>query len=84
MKEKNGLPLLRREAVSVCQKSQLCAAPAYTAGQGLPLEGKLAAKPTDEVASKSRGKAETSVKKEGFPPHPPSVRTGHLPLKGKA
>ena len=20
----------------------------------------------------------------GFPPHPPSVRTGHLPLKGKA
>ena len=27
---------------------------------------------------------ETAGIPEAFPPHPPSVRTGHLPLKGKA
>ena len=62
-------------------KSVLRAAPVDTTVQRLPLEGKLAAKPTDEVANKDWEKAEASIKDAGFPPHPPSVRTGHLPLQ---
>ena len=65
------------------KKSVLSAAPVDFASQRLPLEGKLAAQPTDEVASKNWEKSKTSVKNAGFPPHPPSVRTGHLPLKGE-
>ena len=65
------------------KKSVLHAVPVYTAGQRLPLEGKLAAQPTDEVANKNWEKEEASIKDAGFPPHPPSVRTGHLPLKGE-
>ena len=49
----------------------------------LPLEGKLAAKPTDEVVSENQKKAGTSVKNAGFPPHPPHF-VRHLPLQGKA
>ena len=70
--------------LSLLKKSILRAASVNSAGQRLPLEGKLAAQPTDEVVSKNLEKAEASVKKAGFPPHPPSVRTGHLPLQGKA
>ena len=76
---RNGAACIR-----LSKKSVSSAAPADFAGQRLPLEGKLAAQPTDEVVSENGEKAGTFVKNAGLPPHPPSVRTGHLPLQGKA
>ena len=48
---------------SLSKKSVLHAVPVYTAGQRLPLEGKLAAKPTDEVANKKLGKSRNFCQK---------------------
>ena len=49
--------------LSLSKKSVLHAVPVYTAGQRLPLEGKLAAKPTDEVANKKLGKSRNFCQK---------------------
>ena len=49
--------IFSKRAAQFIKKFVLCAAPVHTAGQRLPLEGKLAAKPTDEVANKELGKS---------------------------
>ena len=49
-------------------------APADFAGQRLPLEGKLSAKPTDEVENQNGEKAGTSVKNAGFVGRLPCVK----------
>ncbi len=54
-----------------------------SAGQRLPLEGKLAAQPTDEVASKDWEKAETSIKKQDFHLIRPVCALGTFPSRGR-
>ena len=65
------------------KKSVLDAAPVDSAGQRLPLEGKLAAQPTDEVASKNWEKAETSIKKQDFHLIRPVCALGTFPSRGR-
>ena len=61
MRHNEKAPLLG--CFSLSKKSVLHAVPVYTAGQRLPLEGKLAAKPTDEVANKKLGKSRNFCQK---------------------
>ena len=73
----------RLRFVSLSKKSVSRAAPVHTAGQRLPLEGKLAAQPTDEVASKNWEKAETSIKKQDFHLIRPVCALDTFPSRGR-
>ena len=69
---------------SLSKKSVLPAAPADFAGQRLPLEGKLAAQPTDEVLRENQQKQGFPAKMRDFHLIRPVFALGTFPSKGKA
>ena len=65
------------------KESILDAAPLDFAGQRLPLEGKLAAQPTDEVASKNWEKQKLPSKKKDFHLIRPVCALDTFPSRGR-